>query len=215
MSLGRRLLTWLAGLCLGAGILLIVWPADQYLGDGRNSLGAFPLLLIVWVVAWAVVRRRFKENREVRSISGTATLIGALLCVASTMAVGSVGVSPEWAYMKNSLSSIVTEQERFKIDSGRYSTTLPPDVRIGSHTGEPNMQLTPDGFTVSIQSTRTPRLCTVYMGSKPMPPAVEEMTPACTRLPFDFMSFVPGLIAIALGVGATFLTLRRPGTATA
>ena len=86
------------------------------------------------------------------------------------------------AAMKADLRNLVTAEVVYSTDSLRYTTLIGPggiDCRITTGNIGPSIVLTGDGFTAQIGSTNTTRTCTIFLGTTPLPPAVDEGVPAC------------------------------------
>ena len=85
------------------------------------------------------------------------------------------------AMMETDLRNLLAQEEIWKLDSGAYTTSLPPAVWSPS-TGvsTPAITLTGDGWTASVSHVSSLRKCTIFVGSTSLPPASKEGVPTCT-----------------------------------
>jgi hypothetical protein len=87
------------------------------------------------------------------------------------------------ASMKSDLRNLVTAEEAYYADSGRYARNL--GSLYGTTTGVtgPTITLTVDGYTAWVGHRRSTKTCAIFVGSKGMPPAANEGEPACQEGP--------------------------------
>lgn len=84
------------------------------------------------------------------------------------------------ATMKTDLRNLVTAEELWKVDSGRYTSSFPPVVwDVSSGVTGPTITITGDGWTAAVGHESSTRTCAVFVGSTTLPPAVHEGVPAC------------------------------------
>ncbi len=83
--------------------------------------------------------------------------------------------------MKADLRNLLTQQESFMADSGRYVTSFPLSVwRPTTGVTGPTIALTSDGWTATVGHVATPRTCAIFAGTTPLAPATKEGVPTCT-----------------------------------
>lgn len=85
------------------------------------------------------------------------------------------------AAMKSDLRNLLTQEELWKADSGRYVTSFPATIWTPSTgvTG-PTITLTSDGWTAAVGHVATSRTCAIFVGSTSLAPATNEGVPTCT-----------------------------------
>ena len=200
------------------GVSSFIWHVSWWqTGSGYVSAGPFRLPLILAAAGWAVLRFS-RPTRSLSSRPGLRTLLQRLLGVTAVFLVLATylaayydpkAVGYRYA-MTADLRNLVTAEESFFGDSGRYAASLPDErYRTSSGVLEPNITLTPDGWTASVDHPGSQRTCVIFVGSTPKAPAVREGEPACTPLLFlfpvrravwDVGIFVAGLLVGLLGV---------------
>ena len=82
------------------------------------------------------------------------------------------------AAMKSDLRNLITAEVVYSTDSLRYTTLVGPgglDYRITTGNTGPSI----DGFTAQMGNTNTTKTCTIFIGTMPLAPAVDEGVPAC------------------------------------
>lgn len=83
--------------------------------------------------------------------------------------------------MKADLRNLVTQEEAWLADSGRYTDTLPPTVwRTTTGVTGPTISLTADGWTAWVGHISTIRTCAIFVGTTSLAPATKEGNPTCT-----------------------------------
>ncbi|HEY6209828.1 MAG TPA: hypothetical protein VIW28_12260 [Gemmatimonadales bacterium] len=85
------------------------------------------------------------------------------------------------AEMKVNLRHLVSAEEYYLAEHQRYATHLGRSYAVSPNDREPTITLTRDGWTASITSRNTTRVCAVFVGSTPLAPASREGAPACAR----------------------------------
>jgi len=117
------------------------------------------------------------------------TLIEILIVVViigllATIVIPKFGSSREKAFltsMKADLRNLVTQQESFMADSGRYATSFPITTwRPTTGVSLLSLTTTTDGWSASVGHTSTTKTCVIYVGSTSLPPATKEGVPTCT-----------------------------------
>lgn len=84
--------------------------------------------------------------------------------------------------MKSDLRDLVVAEEVFFADSVKYSSKIGPggvNLRLREGNILLSLQLTADGWAARIGRANTQTVCTIYVGSTPLPPATKEGNPAC------------------------------------
>jgi prepilin-type N-terminal cleavage/methylation domain-containing protein len=84
------------------------------------------------------------------------------------------------ASMKSDLHNLVTAEEVYFSDSMRYTTNLGARYRTSAGVVGPTITLTGDGWTAKVSHPSTAKICAVFTGSTPLPPATKEGAPSCT-----------------------------------
>jgi hypothetical protein len=84
--------------------------------------------------------------------------------------------------MKADLRNLVVAEEVFFADSVKYSSKIEPgavDLLLSEGSTLLSLQLTQNGWTARIGHAYTQTVCTIFVGSTPLPPATKEGVPAC------------------------------------
>src|SRR2546422_3246722 len=84
--------------------------------------------------------------------------------------------------MKADLRNLVVAEEVFFADSVKYSPKIDPgavNLLLSEGSTLLSLQLTQDGWTARIGHAHTQTVCTIFVGSTPLPPATKEGVPAC------------------------------------
>ena len=85
------------------------------------------------------------------------------------------------ASMKSDLRNLVTAEEAYFADSVKYTNDLGTAYATTSGVTGPNITLTADGFGATVgHTTAGGKICAIYVGSTPQPPANKEGEPKCT-----------------------------------
>lgn len=114
-------------------------------------------------------------------------IVMAVVGLLATLAIPRFTSSKEKALltsMKADLRNLATQQEAYSIHHIAYTTSLPATLYTASPgaTG-PTISLTGDGWTAMLGHTATSQTCAIFVGTTPLPPAVDEGVPACTSGP--------------------------------
>ena len=111
-------------------------------------------------------------------------IVVVIIGLLATIVVPKFGSSRDKAFvtsMKADLRNLVTQQEAYMADSGRYATGFPTTVwRTTTGVTGPTIATTVDGWTASVGHTSTTRTCVIYIGSTSLAPATKEGVPTCT-----------------------------------
>src|SRR3989441_6534309 len=84
--------------------------------------------------------------------------------------------------MKADLRNLIVAEEAFFADSVKYSSKIGPGgVAFQLREGNTllSLQLTEDGWTARMGHAHTRTVCTIFVGSTPLPPATEEGVATC------------------------------------
>jgi prepilin-type N-terminal cleavage/methylation domain-containing protein len=83
------------------------------------------------------------------------------------------------AAMKSDLRNLVTVEESYFVENLRYTTDPGTAYGVSGGNDPPTITLTTDGWHATMTSANTNRVCAVFVGSTPAPPAVKEGSPTC------------------------------------
>lgn len=83
------------------------------------------------------------------------------------------------AAMKSDLRNLVTIEESHQAQNLSYTIDPGSDYHVSPGNNAPTIRLTSDGWTATMTSGFTDKQCAVFVGSTPVPPAIQEGTPAC------------------------------------
>lgn len=84
------------------------------------------------------------------------------------------------ATMQTDLRNLLAQEEIWKLDSGSYTTSLPPVVWSPSPgVSAPTIALTGDGWTASVTHISSLKTCVIFVGSTSLAPATKEGVAAC------------------------------------
>ena len=84
--------------------------------------------------------------------------------------------------MEADLRNLVLAEEMFFADSVKYSSKIGPgavDLRLSEGSTLLSLQLTQDGWTARMGHAYTQTVCTMFVGSTPLPPATKEGVATC------------------------------------
>jgi prepilin-type N-terminal cleavage/methylation domain-containing protein len=89
----------------------------------------------------------------------------------------------EVAAMKSDLRNLVTIEENYFAQNLKYATAtdLAGAYTVSAGNSMPTITLTGDGWTATLTSITTGRICAVFIGSTPARPATKEGAPACVE----------------------------------
>ena len=111
-------------------------------------------------------------------------IVVAIIGLVATIAVPKLINTTERALvagMKSDLRNLVTAQENYLSEHGKYATDLGPDYHYSAGNRPPAITLSDDGWTASITNPNTTEQCAVFVGSTSLAPATREAAPACAR----------------------------------
>ncbi len=200
---------WIGAIVAAFGVTWLVADVSWWTtGSGYFSSSPFLLAAMLAAVGWWVARLR-SRGRSPSSWSGLRAFLQRLFGVAAVFLLLSAFcasfVDPKGptyrAAMKSDLRNLVAAQEEYRADSGRYTSSIPTSYfAVSSGVLEPDIALTADGWTASVDHTHSPRTCVIFVGTTPLPPAVREGEPACTPLPVPRRSALRGLSIVGIGL---------------
>ena len=195
----NRLLAVLSGLAMAIGVAGLTVSMALWLSGG--SVSAAPILTVgAAAFAFAFVLRRRLTSPTLR-LSATAgawtSLVTMSFCAAGSGYIDTRAAAYLTA-MRSDLRNLVTAQNEFRTEHGVYADTIPPGFRNSTGVLPARIRLTADGWTASVTHSMNSVTCTIFVGRTPLSPAVEEQSPACTRLPFRVDDhFVPVCFLVA------------------
>lgn len=210
--LPRAALAVAAGLT-GVGLFRIVDAlASSLRGDGTVD-GVIPLVALLIAMVIVILMRRFGKHERRTAITMRRYARWSLAC-AMPLFLFSGGKAPftdtaeagRQLAMKNDLRNLVGAQEKASADSGHFSAN--PVVPTSPGIRHPDITLTPDGWSASVSAYVTTRLCTVYVGATPLPPARVEAQPMCTKAPLRTGQILEGAMVILVGFLAGLAVVR-------
>jgi prepilin-type N-terminal cleavage/methylation domain-containing protein len=129
------------------------------------------------------------DRRGGRNPSHGFTLVELLIVMViigllATIAIPKFASSKEKAFltsMKADLRNLATQQETYVIENFSYTTSFPATLyTVTTGVTGPTIALTVDGWTASVGHTGTSKTCAIFIGTSPLPPAVDEGVPRCT-----------------------------------
>ena len=85
------------------------------------------------------------------------------------------------AAMRSTLRRMVEAQDRVRERAGGYVAELPDDLNARYPSVLVLVRLTGDGWVATARHGQSERVCTVFVGSTPEPPARVERQPRCSR----------------------------------
>lgn len=110
-------------------------------------------------------------------------IVIVIIGLLATIAIPKFAASKEKALltaMKSDLRNLATREETYAIENFGYTTAFPPTLyTVTTGVTGPTITLTGDGWTASVGHTGTTKTCAIFMGSTPLPPAVDEGVPRC------------------------------------
>ena len=213
-----RLSIWIGAVMAAYAVAGLVSDVNWWTtGSGYFSSAPFYLAAMVAGVGWAVARWR-SHGRSPSSWSGLRAFLQRLFGVTAVFLLLLAFFAPfndpkGPAYrsdMESELRNLITAQDRYWADSGRYASSIPVYFEVSRGVLEPVFALTADGWTASVDHIHSPRTCVIFVGTTPLPPAVQEREPACTPLQFPRRTavwrlgvFGIGLVLAAYGIWPT------------
>jgi len=111
-------------------------------------------------------------------------IVVAIIGLVATIAVPKLINTKERALvagMKSDLRNLVTAEENYLGDHGKYTTDMGPDYHYSAGNRPPTITLTGDGWTALMTNPNTTERCAVFVGSTPLSPATREAAPACAQ----------------------------------
>jgi hypothetical protein len=217
-TLPRAALAVAAGLT-GIGLFRIVDAlASSLRGDGTVD-GVIPLVALLVAMVTVILMRRYGKHERRTAITMRRYVRWSLAC-AMPLFLFSGGKAPftdtaeagRQTAMKNDLRNLVGAQEKASADSGRF--TANPAITVSPGIRRPEITLTRDGWSASVSAFVTTRVCTVYIGETPLPPARNEAQPMCTKAPLRTGQLLEGalviLVGLLAGIAIVRLAPRRP-----
>ncbi len=205
----EKLSIWIGAIVAAFGVTWLVTDVNWWTtGTGYYSGSPFSLAAMVAGVGWAVARWR-SRGRSPSSWSGLRAFLQRLFGVAAVFLLLSALFAPfndpkgpgYRAAMKSDLHNLITAQDMYRADSGRYTSSISTVYfTVSSGVLEPDIALTADGWTASVDHTHSTRTCVIFVGTTPRSPAVQEGEPACTQLRFPVRSALWGLGIVGVGL---------------
>lgn len=111
-------------------------------------------------------------------------IVVVIIALLATIAIPKFAGSRDKAFvtaMRSDLRNLITAQEGYLADSGRYATSFPPTIwRPSTGVTGPTIAVTGDGWTATVGHISTPRTCAIFTGTTPIAPATKEGVPTCT-----------------------------------
>ncbi len=111
-------------------------------------------------------------------------IVVVILGLLATIVIPKFGSSREKAFltsMKADLRNLVTQQEAFMADSGRYASSFPTTMwRTTTGVNLLSITTTADGWSAAVGHSSTTKTCVIFVGSSSLPPATKEGVPTCT-----------------------------------
>jgi general secretion pathway protein G len=111
----------------------------------------------------------------------TVVVIIGLLAMIAIPRLASLKGRAQIAAMKSDLRNLVTLEENYFAQNGKYTTDLGSGYNVSAGNDRPIITLSGDGWTATIASPSAGQMCAVFMGSTPVPPATKEGAPACAK----------------------------------
>ena len=195
---------WAGGVIAAAGLVSIGWSLNWWwTGDGMYSPEPFFLAAVLSVLGLLVLlgfsrssQGRFRTARG--ALLACAVLFGASGCQAGFADTREMFVG---AAMENDLKYLVQVEDQLRRDSGQYLAKVPSSLlAITSGMHGPVVTLTPGGWSAEVRNDYSSRTCAVFVGAKPLPPAIKQREPRCTRVALDLSSLARGLGVLAIGL---------------
>ena len=201
----------IAGPVAALGLVLLVHAALH--AHSRGGLGAGGFLLGAF--AAAIGYSSFRKLRPSLSrVLGRASLgaCGALFLFFATLFWQGHGADyQQTVAMRSTLLHVVQYQDRARDRTGGYVAELPDDFDgLHSNVLVP-VRLTGDGWAATAKHARSERICAVFVGSTPAPPARVERQPRCSRGRLDRDATVLALSLLAGGLLVGGLVTARAG----
>src|SRR5881397_1233098 len=109
-------------------------------------------------------------------------IVGVIIGILAAIAIPKFANTKEKAYlasMKSDLRNLVTAEEAYFADLVKYTTNLGTAFATTTGVVGPTITLTADGWTARVSHTMTTKTCAIYVGSKPITPAIREGEPRC------------------------------------
>ena len=172
-----------------AGILatlFVLRSSNHAVGDERDAvtldhvmyIGGFGTVSVLLDTRQGDIWGYDLQNGRVEPV-GKLTELGKPIAMSSRTA----GSTKERAYvaaMKSDLRNLVTAQEAYFADSGKYANRLEV-LRYSLTSGNRlvTLRLTADGWVAQIASANTRTVCSIYVGATALAPATREGEPAC------------------------------------
>lgn len=197
----------------GVGIFRIIDAlASSLRGDGTVD-GLIPLAALLAAMLAVILMRRYGRRERRHAVSMRRYTRWSLAC-AMPLLLFSAGKAPftdtaeagRQNAMRNDLRNLVAAQEKASADSGHFTSN--PVVSASPGIRRPEISLTPDGWTASVSAYVTTRVCTVYVGDTPLPPARVETQPLCTKAPLRSEQMMEGALLMIAGLLMGVATVR-------
>ena len=186
--------------------------ASSLKGDGTVD-GVIPMAVLLVAMIIVILIRRFARRERRHAVTFRRYIRWTLAC-AMPLLLFSGGKAPFTSTaeagrqnaMKADLRNLVAAQERSAADSGHF--TLTPAVTHTPGGRAPEITLTPSGWSASVSAIVTTRVCVVFVGDTPLPPATTEARPVCTKAPLRKSQIVEGLLVMLAGLVAAAAIVR-------
>lgn len=188
----EKLSIWIGAIVAAFGVTWLVTDVNWWTtGTGYYSSSPFFLAAMVAGVGWAVGRGYAlhlvdhdlrPRGRSPSSWSGLRAFLQRLFGVAVAFLLLSAFFAPfndpkgptYRAAMKSDLRNLITAQDRYRADSGRYASSIPVYFAVSSGVLEPVFALTADGWTASVDHAHSPRTCVIFVGTTPCRPRCKK-----------------------------------------
>jgi prepilin-type N-terminal cleavage/methylation domain-containing protein len=108
-------------------------------------------------------------------------IVMALIGLIAVMAIPKLSNMREratLAAMKSDLRNLVNVEETYFAENLGYTADPGPAYTVSSGNKMPTIEITPDGWAATTTSN-SGRVCAVFVGSTPAPPATKEGVPQC------------------------------------
>ncbi len=189
--------------------------ASSIKGDGTVD-SIIPLVILMVAMLCVTWLRRGVQPGRPRPISWRRYIRWSLACIMPLMLL-SAGKAPftgtyeesRQNIMRSDLRDLVAAEEKASADSGHF--TSHPAIAASAGVTQPDIRITSDGWTAQVVPVVTSRICAVYIGETPLPPARVEGEPRCSKAPLRTAEIIQGLVVIFAGLAAgSVIVLLNP-----
>ena len=114
-------------------------------------------------------------------LAGSIVFLGVAAAVVVMKSQGSRRVPASTIVMMSDLKNLALLQAHMKDSTGRYADRFDAlEYHLAEGVTNPHLELTSDGYTITLGHEGSVSRCVIYAGATPIAPAIRPEAPACT-----------------------------------